>query len=137
MMSWLDQGVPPLFGAIFNKRSFVSVDNLVDLLYVCLEHQNAGNEIFLVSDGKDLSTTELLLIMAKALGKPARLVPVPVWLMRVAAILVSRRSLSSRLFDSLQVDISKTKIVLGWTPPVSIDESLNLTAQSFLKTHGL
>ncbi|RZN98795.1 SDR family oxidoreductase [Pseudomonas moorei] len=137
MMSWLNQGIPLPFGAIFNKRSFVSIDNLVDLLYVCLEHPNAGNEIFLVSDGEDLSTTELLRILAKALGKPARLVPVPVWLMRVAAILVRRRSLSTRLFDSLQVDISKTETVLGWTPPVSIDKALNLTARNFLETNGL
>lgn len=136
MMSWLYRGGPLPFGAIFNKRSFVSIDNLVDLLYVCLQHPSAGNEIFLVSDGKDLSTTELLRLMANALGKPARLMPVPVWLMRAVATLVDRRSLSSRLFDSLQVDISKTESVLGWTPPVSIDKALSSTAQHFLRAHN-
>jgi nucleoside-diphosphate-sugar epimerase len=136
MMSWLYRGIPLPFGTVFNKRSFVSIDNLVDLLYVCLQHPSAGNEIFLVSDGKDLSTTELLRLMANALGKPARLMPVPVWLMRAVATLVDRRSLSSRLFDSLQVDISKTESVLGWTPPVSIDKALSSTAQHFLRTHN-
>ncbi|MHC8298790.1 UDP-glucose 4-epimerase family protein [Pseudomonas sp. ZS1P83] len=135
MMSWLNRGIPLPFGAVFNKRSLVAIDNLVDLISVCLEHPNAANEIFLVSDGQDLSTTELLHHLARSLGKPARLIPVPVWLMRIAAIMLQKRSLSTRLFDSLQVDISKTKNLLGWSPPVDVDEALYSTAQHFLRAH--
>ncbi|MGZ7458968.1 UDP-glucose 4-epimerase family protein [Pseudomonas sp. Ma2-10] len=135
MMSWLNSGIPLPFGAVFNKRSLVAIDNLVDLIRVCLEHPSAANEIFLVSDGQDLSTTELLHRLARSLGKPARLIPVPVWLMRIAAIMLKKRSLSTRLFDSLQVDISKTKNLLGWSPPVDVDEALYSTAQHFLRAH--
>lgn len=135
MMNWLNRGVPLPFGSIRNKRSFVAIDNLIDLIRVCLEHPSAANEIFLVSDGQDLSTTELLHRLARFLGRPARLFPVPVWLMRVAAVLLRKRSLSTRLFDSLQVDISKTKNLLGWSPPVDVDEALDSTAQHFLRTH--
>lgn len=135
MMCWLNRGIPLPFGAIFNKRSFVAIDNLVDLIHICLEHPNAANETFFVSDGQDLSTTELLQHMAIALGKPAKLIPVPVWLMRAAAMLLKRRALSARLFDSLQVDISKTQKLLGWVPPVGIDQALDSTAQHFLREH--
>ncbi|VVP74777.1 UDP-glucose 4-epimerase family protein [Pseudomonas fluorescens] len=133
MMRWLNRGVPLPLGAIYNKRSFVSVDNLVDLIYTCLEHPNAANEIFLVSDGQDLSTTELLRHMGHSLGKPARLIPVPECLVRTAGMLLCRRALSSRLLDSLQVDIDKTRNVLGWHPPISVTQALNSTAQYFLK----
>lgn len=79
MINWLYKGIPLPFGAIHNRRSFVSIDNLVHLIVTCIDHPAAANEIFLVSDGEDLSTTELLHRMAKALGKPARLLPVPSW----------------------------------------------------------
>ncbi|WP_085710805.1 MULTISPECIES: SDR family oxidoreductase [unclassified Pseudomonas] len=133
MMRWLNRGVVLPFGRVSNKRSFVAVANLVDLLCVCLEHPNASNETFLVSDGRDLSTTELLRLMAEALGKPARLVPVPVSLMKVIAGLVKRSGVASRLFDSLQVDISKAEKLLGWEPPVSIEDAMKSTAQYFQK----
>ncbi|UVL38915.1 SDR family oxidoreductase [Pseudomonas sp. B21-040] len=133
MMNWLNRGYPLPFGAIFNQRSFVAIYNLVDLIQVCLEHSNAANEIFLVSDGKDLSTTELLRHLGRSLGKPARLVPVPVWLMKPVLVLLRKRSLSVRLFDSLQVDISKTQKLLRWSPPVDVDKALELTAEHFLR----
>src|SRR5690606_13839382 len=78
MMRWLDKGVPlPLGGIKENRRSMVALDNLVDLIVTCLHHPAAANQIFLVSDGEDLSTTALLQHTAKALQKPARLLPVP------------------------------------------------------------
>ncbi len=133
MMNWLSKGIPLPLGAIHNKRSLVSLDNLVDLIVTCLDHPAAANRVFLVSDGEDLSTTELLRRMGAALGKPARLLPVPaVWLETVAR-LFGREAIAQRLCGSLQVDIEQTRRVLGWTPPVTVDEALRKTARDFLE----
>jgi len=132
MMRWLDKGVPLPFGAIHNKRSLVALDNLVDLIVTCIDHPAAVNQTFLVSDGEDLSTTELLLRMGEALGKPARLLPVPESLLKAGAMLLGKRDIAQRLLGSLQVDISKTKKILGWEPPVSVDDALKKTAEDFL-----
>jgi len=133
MMRWLSRGIPLPFGAIHNKRSLVALDNLVDLIVTCIDHPAAANQVFLVSDGEDLSTTDLLRRMASALGKPARLLPVPAWLLEFGARLLGKQDLAQRLCGSLQVDISKTRELLGWTPPVSVDEGLRKTAQYFLE----
>lgn len=132
MMSWLSKGVPLPFGAIYNKRSLVSVDNLVDLLVTCINHPAAANQTFLASDGEDLSTTELLQRLGSALGKSARLLPVPSALIKGGAKVVGLSSLSQRLCGSLQVDISKTRDLLGWTPPLDVDQALRATAVNFL-----
>jgi nucleoside-diphosphate-sugar epimerase len=132
MMRWLYRGVPLPFGAVHNQRSLVAIDNLVDLIVTCSDHPAAANQVFLVSDGEDVSTTQLLRKLAGALGKPARLLPIPVWLMRGAAALLGKRALSDRILGSLQVDISKNRQLLGWTPPVTLDKALSLTAQHFL-----
>ena len=132
MMRWLYRGVPLPFGAIHNRRSFVAIDNLVDLIVICSGHPAAANQIFLASDGEDVSTTQLLRKLAGAMGKPARLLPIPVWLMSGAASLLGRRALSQRIFGSLQVDISKNRQLLGWIPPITLDNALALTAQHFL-----
>ena len=132
MMRWLHKGVPLPLGAIHNRRSLVALDNLVDLIVTCIDHPAAANQIFLVSDGEDLSTTELLRRMGLALGRPARLIPVPVSLLTAWAALLGRRDMAQRLCGSLQVDISKTQTLLGWKPPISVDEGLRRTAQGFL-----
>lgn len=132
MMRWLYRGVPLPFGAVHNQRSLVAIDNLVDLIVTCSDHPAAANQVFLVSDGEDVSTTQLLRKLAGALGKPARLLPIPVWLMSGAAALLGKRALSDRILGSLQVDISKNRQLLGWTPPVTLDKALSLTAQHFL-----
>jgi nucleoside-diphosphate-sugar epimerase len=131
MMRWLYKGVPLPFGAIRNSRSLVALDNLVDLVVTCMDHPRAANETFLVSDGEDLSTTALLTKMAKALEKPARLIPVPSWIIESGAGLLGKSGLSQRLCGSLQVDISKTRDLLDWTPPLSVDEALAITAKHF------
>jgi len=133
MMHWLHKGVPLPFGAIHNRRSLVALDNLVDLIVTCIDHPAAANQIFLVSDGEDLSTTELLRRMGVALGKPARLLPVPSWMLEAGATMLGKKALSQRLCGSLQVDISKTRELLNWTPPVSVDEALRITAKHFLE----
>jgi len=132
MMRWLNKGVPLPFGAINNKRSLVALDNLVDLIATCIDHPAAANQTFLVSDGEDLSTTELLQRMATVLGRPARLLPVPEYILKAGAVLLGRRDISMRLIGSLQVDISKTKKLLDWSPPLSMDDALKKTAEDFL-----
>jgi nucleoside-diphosphate-sugar epimerase len=134
MLRWLERGRPLPLGAIHNRRSLVGLDNLVDLLTVCVRHPAAANETFLVSDGEDLSTTELLRRAADALGRRARLIPVPEQLLRMTATLAGKGDLARRLLGSLQVDIRKTRTVLGWTPLVSVDAGLRSTAAWFL-TH--
>lgn len=131
MMRWLDKGVPLPFGLIDNRRSLVALDNLVDLVMTCMHHPAAAGQIFLVSDGEDLSTTQLLRRMARALSKPARLIPIPAWVLKAGAAMLGKRSLSQRLCGSLQVDISKTRSLLGWAPPVSVDDALNSVARQY------
>lgn len=132
MIRWLHRGVPLPFGSIDNRRSLVALDNLVDLIVTCIDHPAAANQTFLVSDGEDLSTTELLRRMGMALGKPARLLPVPIWLIERGAVILGKQALAQRLCGSLQVDINKSRKLLGWVPPVSVDEALRRTAEHFL-----
>ena len=118
------------FGAIHNKRSMVSIDNLVDLVFTCIEHKNAGNKTFLVSDDQDVSTTELLRMMAHAFGKKTRLIPIPMsWILGVASLL-GKKAVADRLCGSLQVDITHTKETLGWKPPVTMEQQLAKIAAS-------
>lgn len=131
MMRWLDRGIPLPFGAINNRRSLVALENLVDLVVTCIGHEAAANQVFLVSDGEDLSTTELLRRMGQALGKPARLLPVPAGLLSAGAKALGKGSLSQRLCGSLQVDIKKTRDLLGWRPPVQVDTALQAAARHY------
>ena len=133
MMRWIKRGIPLPVGAIHNLRSLVALDNLVDLIITCLMHPAAANQTFLVSDGEDLSTTQLLRRMGAALGKPARLIPVPVSVLKLGAALVGKPELAQRLCGSLQVDMSKTRELLGWTPPFSVDEGLKKAAEGYLR----
>jgi nucleoside-diphosphate-sugar epimerase len=126
------RGIPLPLGAIHNKRSLVALDNLVDLIIVCLQHSAAANQTFLVSDGEDLSITGLLQRTGEALGRPARLLPMPEFVVQTVARLLGKASIAQQLCGSLQVDISKTRDLLGWTPPVSVDDALIRTAQHFL-----
>ena len=133
MMRWLHKSVPLPFGAIDNRRSLVALDNLVDLIVTCIDHPAAANQTFLVSDGEDLSTTELLRRMGAALGKSARLLPVPSRLLEVGAAMLGKQALAQRLCGSLQVDFNKTRELLNWTPPLGVDEALHKAAKHFLE----
>jgi len=136
MMKWLYKGVPLPFGAIYNNRSLVALDNLVDLIITCIDHPAAANQVFLVSDGEDLSTTELLRRVAFALGIKVRLLPINQQLLEFILKLVGKKKLAHRLCGSLQVDISKTKKLLNWTPPVSVNEGLRKTTEHFLESQS-
>lgn len=134
MMSWLYKGYPLPFGSVVNNsRSFVSLDNLIDFIVICLEHPNASNQVFLVSDGCDISTSILFFKVGRALRRSARLLPIPIWLLRSTLALIGKRSLSQRLLGSLQVDISKNARLLNWSPPVKMESALRKTAQHFLE----
>ena len=122
------RGIPLPLGAIQNRRSLVALDNLVDFLVTCITHPAAANQTFLVSDGEDLSTTELVRRLAHAMGRPARLIPVPAALLRVVAAMLGKRDQASRLLGSLQIDASKAHGMLGWVPPISVDEGLRRAA---------
>jgi UDP-glucose 4-epimerase len=132
MMRWLDHGLPLPLGAIRNARSLVALDNLVDLVATCLHHPAAVDQSFLVSDGDDLSTPELLRRTAAAMGRPARLIPVPEIVLRSAATIVGKANVAERLCGSLRVDIEKTRRLLGWTPPTTVDQALRKTVRYFL-----
>jgi len=132
MLRWLNKGIPLPFGAINNRRSLVALDNLIDLIVVCLKHPGAANQVFLVSDGEDVSTTMLLRKIGFALGKPARLLPVPSGILNGAIMLIGKAALAQRLLGCLQVDINKNARLLNWTPPVKMDDALRTTAQFFL-----
>nr|WP_321391905.1 hypothetical protein [uncultured Desulfuromusa sp.] len=112
----------------------VALDNLIDLIVTCIDHPAAVNQIFLASDGEDLSTTELLQRMAKAMGKPACLIPVPAKLLEFAAALIGKKAIAQRLCGSLQVDISKARDLLGWEPPISVDEGLRRAVEGLKKS---
>lgn len=131
MVRWLDRGIPLPLGAIDNRRSLVAIGNLTDLVLTCIDHPAAAGEIFLVSDGEDLSTTQLLRRTALALGKSARLVPVPAGLLQAAASMVGKSGIAERLCGNLQVDIQRTCELLGWRPPINTEKALRQTVEHY------
>jgi nucleoside-diphosphate-sugar epimerase len=137
MMKWMSSGIPLPFGAIHNQRSLVAVENVVSFIIHCIDHPKAANEVFLVSDGEDISTTELLRKVAHAFGKKPLLLPVPVSLMKFAAKLLGKSDVANRLFGSLQVDSSKARDLLGWKPMITMDEQLKKTADAYLNEKTL
>ena len=132
LLSMVASGMPLPLGAVHNQRSLVGLDNLVDLLVSCLGHPAAVGQVLLVSDGQDLSTPDLIRVLAQAMSKPSRLVPLPVLLLRAAGFMVGKDVEVDRLVGSLQVDIDHTCSLLGWKPPVCVDEGLQKTADWFL-----
>jgi nucleoside-diphosphate-sugar epimerase len=133
MMRWLSRDVPLPLGAIRNRRSLLALDNLSNLIFLCLDHPAAANQTFLASDDDDLSTPDLLRRLSVHLGKPVRLWPVPVSCLKFGATLLGQEGIAQRLTESLQLDISKTRSLLGWQPPVSVDEGLRRTAEHYLR----
>jgi nucleoside-diphosphate-sugar epimerase len=123
----IKKGVPLPFGLVKNARSLVALDNLVDFIALCADREKspkAVNQVFLISDGEDVSTSELLRKVARAYGVKSRLLPLPVGLMKFVARLVGKGAVADRLFGNLQVDSSKARDLLGWKPVISMDEQL-------------
>lgn len=125
--------IPLPLGSIHNYRSLVALPNLIDLITTCIDHPAAANQTFLVSDGEDLSTTELLTRLGQNLSKPARLLPVPQKLLETALNLIGKKAIAQRLCGNLQIDMTYTCQTLNWKPPVSVDEALYQTAQAYLQ----
>ncbi len=127
MLGWVARGVPLPLGAIHNVRSLVALDNLVDFISLCADPERspeAANQIFLISDGEDVSTTELLIKIGMALGARPRLLPVPPGLIRLVAGFLGQSAMIDRLLASLVIDGSKAREMLGWRPVVTMEAQL-------------
>ncbi len=129
LLTAIRRGVPLPLGAIANRRSLVGIENLVHLITVCLDHPAAASQAFLVSDGDDLSTPALVRRLAAAVGRRAHVWSVPVGVLRILASATGRSAAVQRLTESLYVDISKARTVLGWRPQFSLDEQLRRTVK--------
>lgn len=125
-------GLPLPFGSVNNKRSMVYVSNLVDLIVRCINHPSAANETFLVSDGDDVSLRSLLTMMRSAMGRSARLVPLPVGLFKLVGAITGRQGVVDRLVGDLQVDSSKARSLLEWVPPFTVEQGIAATVADFM-----
>lgn len=131
LMRFVGKGLPLPFRTIkSNKRSLVSVYNLVDLIKVCIEHPKAANQVFLASDDNDLSTAEIIALMAQVQNKKNFALPVPVWCFKLAGKLFSKHDIVDRLIGSLQLDITHTKNTLDWKPPYTVEHGFKLAAKT-------
>jgi nucleoside-diphosphate-sugar epimerase len=124
LMTVVQRGWPLPLACVDNRRSLVALDNLVDFLFLCTSAPQAANQTFMVSDGNDLSIPELIRHMARVIGVRERLFPMPVVVLKVVSKLIGKSAAMQRVCESLQVDISKAKNLLGWDPPVSFDEGI-------------
>lgn len=132
MMRFIDARIPlPLGGVTENRRSLVSLDNLISLLLVCIDHPAAANQIFMVSDNEDLSTQDLLYRLSRAMGRRIWLPKIPPRIFRIGARMCGRDDLVQRLLGNLEIDITHTLKTLGWVPPISVDEGLRRAASGF------
>lgn len=133
LLGLVSKGLPLPFGCIkHNKRSLVSVKNIIDLILTCIEHPKAANQIFLVSDDHDISTASMVKLMSRSTGRSSLLLPVPLWCYRLVGKLVGKADVIDRLLGSLRVDITHTKNTLDWTPPQTLEEGFKETAEAFL-----
>lgn len=135
MMHLVKKKIPLPLGALKNRRSFVFIDNLIDLICLCCSHSKAPGHVFLVSDDYDVSIADLLKSIAKAMNTRSYLIPVPEFMLRFVLVMVGKRQVAERICSSLQLDISQTKEVLGWTPPYSFDEGIDKTVKAYLKEY--
>ena len=132
LMQLVKSGVPLPLGGIRNRRSMVALSNLVDFLMLCTTHPAAAGATWMVSDNRDLGLPELIRLIAGAMGRPARLLPVPAGLLSAGAGLLGRRAAAGRLLDSLQVDVSPALSRLGWTPPLTVETAIRLAVAPLL-----
>lgn len=136
MLAAVNKGLPLPFRTIKNCRSLVFIDNLIDLICLCIHHPEAENRVFMVSDGEDLSIGQTIEKLAVAMNKKSRIFAFPQSLLRLLASVAGKKEFFQRLCGSLQVDITDTRELLGWTPPVSIDEAFAITARYYQEKHN-
>jgi nucleoside-diphosphate-sugar epimerase len=132
IIKWVAKGIPLPLGAVYNARSFIEIDNMVDFIITCIDHPAAANQVFFVSDGQDLSTTKLLQCVGQALDKSARLIPVPAWLLEFGLLLLGKQAVAQRILGTLQVNTSKAHDLLGWDSPVSVCKGLKRCVASHI-----
>ena len=132
LMRVLKKGLPLPLASVHNLRSFVYVGNLVDFIARCIDHPSASNQLFLISDGFDMSTPGLLQRGARAFGKKARLLPCPPWLLTTIASLLGRRAAADRVCQCLQVNIQKARTLLNWSAPFTVEQGLQATALAMI-----
>lgn len=129
MIKIIKKGIPLPLGAITNQRSMLAIDNLVSFIKLCMTHPAATNQVFLIADGEDVSTTALLRQLAVAYMRPSRLMPVPVSWMSFLAKRIGKQNVTDRLFGNLQIDISKARELLGWKLVITMEQQLNKMAE--------
>jgi len=133
LMKLVGKGLPLPFRLVKNnRRSLVSVYNLIDLIAVCIKHPKAADQVFLVSDDNDLSTAQMIALMAKVQGKNNIALPLPIWCFALAGKLLNKNDMVERLTGSLQLDISHTKSTLDWAPPHSVEHGFRLTVKKVI-----
>jgi len=129
MLRVLAKGIPLPFASVRNQRSLICVTNLADALIACATHPAAAGQTYQVSDGEDISTPELLRRLGAAMGRPARLLPCPPALLKLAGRLTGRSAQVERLLGSLQIDSARIRRELGWHPPYTLQQGLQETAE--------
>jgi nucleoside-diphosphate-sugar epimerase len=130
------KGLPLPFASIDNRRSFIFLENLLDLIEIALGDSRALGHAFLLRDDRDISTADLLRVMRSAMGRPARLFPCPPSVLCGAAGLIGRREMADRLLDTLTVDDEATRRTLDWRPRVSLEDGIAATCGAFLSGAG-
>lgn len=133
LLSWVERGLPLPFANVHNRRSLLNVRNFADVAVRCIDHPAAAGETFLVSDGEDVSTGELIKHLAGAIGRKPRLFPVPLSLSRAMLKVVGRDDLYQRLFGSLQINTDSARRLLGWTPPMTVAEAMEEMGRWYLE----
>ena len=130
LINLVGKGIPLPFAALDNRRSLVSIDNLVDFIICAMQHKSAAGEVFMVSDGDDISTPELIRRIAHAQGRSARLLAVPPSALQWIGKISGKSDVVERLCGNLQVDIEKARVILGWQPRYSMQECLKRTVHT-------
>jgi len=133
LMKLIDSGLPIPLGLVQNKRSLVSIQNLCHLIVTCLLKEQLTNQVFLAADGEDISSPELIRLLAELMGRKPHLWPVPVSLLKLLGVLTFRAGEIRRLTGSLQVDASETRKLLDWTPPYHMKDALKITVEHYLQ----
>ena len=133
LIKWVERDIPLPLGRVRNSRSLVALDNLVDFITICIKHPQAANQIFLVADKEQVSTPELLMLVAKIMGKKSKLLPIPVILLKFMALILGKKNMAIQLCDSLTVSTQKAQQLLTWQPPVSLYKILNDTVSYYLE----
>ncbi len=134
LLKFVDRRIPFPLASVNNRRSFIYLGNLIDAIITCINHSEPAGQTFLICDGEDVSTPELIRKIASALGKPARLFHIPLLLMRITGKLIGKSAAIDRLLGSLMVDSTKIRKELGWKPPYTMEQGLRETVKWYEKS---